>query len=754
MRVDNYRGAKSVFGWSFYRSGSTAGSVSADLFVTKALEFLDGSTSHRSTSLSRCERLAQLLQRDRHLLLLDGLEVLQWQQTPSPGSLRDRAMALLLEELAVDNPGLCVVTSRIPVDLPGDSGEVIHVPLEGIRPDAGRALLTSLRVRGSDADLRRVAGTCAYHALSIKLLGAYLYERSPDHGLKSVEEIGLGAEPDQPRSKATRILDAFRGSVLNDTEIELLRVIGIAGRPIHEASIMSLAKAARIPGLTERLNLLTLSGLTDMIRRLRALNLFYDQSRDRPTEVDTHPIIREYFDHSIRAEDLAAWRAGHAGLYRHFCQAASDLPIGLDEMQPLSFAVEHGCKAGLHSAACYEVFQRRMCRHQNAYIVKELGAIDETLATLSWFFTRQWDVPAEELDDGAADFVVHSVAYCLRASGRLLEATGAFKSAFKNITPKGDSSRAGTCANNLSQTLMVMGDLDAAERYSRIAIDLGERNAKRGNLQPVWDRTLLAYVLLHRGKWREVEQPLQEALALQARIQPELPFLYAHQGFRFWSYFFDRGENEAMRPHVTRAIQGVSKTPFGESLEVLAAAMACIPGRGATNAESLDGSESLFDRAVDGLIGVGMEHELPLALLARAKMKRLTGSVSASRRDADRALRLSRRAGMRLHEIDALLEGARIALEEDESEIASRHVASCRELVERVAYDRRKLDLLLLDARLAFLAGRSGYAIEKLLEARRLVEEHKLHSHDLEIYRLGGSLDGLFGGSSVRLPFS
>jgi predicted ATPase len=92
-------------------------------------------------------RLAELVGRQRALLVLDGLEPLQ--QPPgravAAGKLTDPAIAALLRGLARTNAGLCVVTTRETVeDLEGFGKAVSQRKLERLSEDAGVDLLRSL----------------------------------------------------------------------------------------------------------------------------------------------------------------------------------------------------------------------------------------------------------------------------------------------------------------------------------------------------------------------------------------------------------------------------------------------------------------------------------------------------------------------------------------------------------------------------------------------------------------------------------
>jgi hypothetical protein len=109
-------GAKRVLGWSFYSQGAAEDrQASADPFLDYALREWFGMTNPPPDSWARGEKLAEYIRRERTLLILDGLEPLQFPPGPQTGRLKDPGMVALLKELAAHNPGLCVCTSRLPL---------------------------------------------------------------------------------------------------------------------------------------------------------------------------------------------------------------------------------------------------------------------------------------------------------------------------------------------------------------------------------------------------------------------------------------------------------------------------------------------------------------------------------------------------------------------------------------------------------------------------------------------------------------
>ena len=100
MAAERYRSAQLVFGWSFYRQGTSGGTSSADEFLDAALSWFGDPDPRIGTPWEKGERLAKLIANSRTLLVLDGLEPLQNPPGPQEGRLREPSIQALLRELA------------------------------------------------------------------------------------------------------------------------------------------------------------------------------------------------------------------------------------------------------------------------------------------------------------------------------------------------------------------------------------------------------------------------------------------------------------------------------------------------------------------------------------------------------------------------------------------------------------------------------------------------------------------------------
>jgi hypothetical protein len=105
MATDHYRSAELIFGWSFYRQGSSGETSSAAEFLDAALTRFGDPDPRLGTAWEKGERLAKLITHHRTLLILDGLEPLQNPPGPQEGRVREPSLQALLRELAAFNTG-------------------------------------------------------------------------------------------------------------------------------------------------------------------------------------------------------------------------------------------------------------------------------------------------------------------------------------------------------------------------------------------------------------------------------------------------------------------------------------------------------------------------------------------------------------------------------------------------------------------------------------------------------------------------
>ncbi|MCX6580281.1 MAG: toll/interleukin-1 receptor domain-containing protein [Candidatus Aminicenantes bacterium] len=457
MRTDNYRGAQKVYGWSFYSQGAkscrdvarnvSTTTASADEFFQETLQWFGDANPETGSTVDKGRRLARLARQEKTLLILDGLEPLQYPPGEIHGfngKLKDAGLAAFLKELACGCPGgggekpgsgaqkvLCVITTREPVtDLLNRKGYgVKEIQLEHLSEEAGKELLKSLGVTiGSQKDFHDAVTEYGGHALALTLLGQYI-ANILDGDIRRRDEIVKSSKGKiKEGHHAQKVMEAYMHWLGNSPERDILYIIGLFDRPVEAGAIEALKKEPAIPGVTDKLQGISAADWQMALSNLRNANLLARESPQKKGTLDCHPLVREYFGEKLRQENPAGWKKAHERLYRYFKDLPEKkLPDTLAEMEPLFAAVAHGCRAGLHQEALDEVYWKRISRTKEFYSTSKLGAFGSDLVCLSHFFAFPWGELAVGLPDVNKALVLSWAAFRLRALGRLREAVQPMK---------------------------------------------------------------------------------------------------------------------------------------------------------------------------------------------------------------------------------------------------------------------------------------------------------------------------------------
>ena len=398
MAAEHYRSAQLVFGWSFYRQGSSGGSSSADEFLHAALAWFGDPDPRVGTAWEKGERLAKLIAHRRTLLVLDGLEPLQNPPGPQEGRLREPSLQALLRELAAFNTGLCVITTRTPVADIADHERTsaLRRDLEQLSSDAGAKLLRALGVKGYEEELRSASDEFSGHCLALTLLGSYLSD-AYNGDIRCRKEVSARLAHDvRQGAHARKVMESYQTWFGEGPELSMLRILGLFDRPADEKAIGVLLKPPAIHGLTESLTDLSPTEWRTILAKLRRARLICGEDPHNPGYVDTHPFVREYYGEQLRGQRSDAWKECNRRLYNYYRTLAPRLPDSFSDMEPLFLAVICGCNAGFFHEALHEVYIPRIQRGNVSFAANVLGVRGALLSVLVHFFENgRWGSPVE-----------------------------------------------------------------------------------------------------------------------------------------------------------------------------------------------------------------------------------------------------------------------------------------------------------------------------------------------------------------------
>jgi len=684
LAVDNYRGAKRVFAWSFYSQGTGDRVTSADIFIAEALKWFDDPDMANSSASAwdKGGRLAELVQSEKTLLLLDGTEPLQSYFEFEKGKIKDPALAVLVTELAKKNPGLCVITTRESVvDLVDYPETTREIDLEQISAEAGRALLRVGGVQGTDAELEKAANDFGLHALALNLLAAYIHE-IPGHHISNASEIPDIDVPLEEGKHPRRVMSAFAKRFGdNSPEVELLHILGLFNSPAEKEEIAAVRAEPPIPNLTEQVQKSSEAEWLQLIQKLRHLRLLALESKHRPDSLDAHPLVREHFGKQLKEEFSDAWREGNNRLYEFYKTTAKEFPNTLEEMAPLFAAVMHGCQAGKYQEAYDEVYRERIRRGNEQFQLKKLGAFGSDLAAISGFFDdSSWRKPVNGLREDTKGWLLNQVGADLRALGRLSEATQPMQASLEIMLALKNWKETALRASNLSEFYLTIGDVKQALDYAEQSVGLADKSGE--SFQRKTRRARAADVLHQAGRLSEAKAMFHEAEEIHKKSEPDFPLLFTVSGFQYCDLLLSQGNYAEVERRASQTVQ-LAKEGWYSLLSVALDNLSLgrmglyMSLRAAEGGEAISQSESgiasvamlprndildYLTRAVEGLRQAGDQSRLPLGLLARAEYYRVTGELDKAQKDLDEVFIIATRGGMGLYLADCHLEYARLCM--------------------------------------------------------------------------------------------
>jgi tetratricopeptide (TPR) repeat protein len=711
MEQRNYCEAQKVYGWSFYSQGAKEGSqASADEFLLETLKWFGDPGPEKGTNVEKARRLSQLVQKEKCLLILDGLEPLQYppgKLKELAGQLRDPGLKILLKELSTGHPGLCVITTRERVtDLSHKTGYTVkEILLEHLSHEAGLQLLKNLGIKGSKKEILAAVQEYKGHALALTLLGNYIAVVH-EGDIRKRDLIPALTEEEEKGGHARRVMESYESWLVGNPELDILYMMGFFDRPVPCGAAAVLREAPVIEGVTTNLQNLSHPQWQYALERLRNLGLLarHCQSESEDPVLDCHPLIREHFGQKLRQQNPEGWKAAHKRLYHYYKDLPGrELPETLIEMEPLFAAVVHGCQAGLQQETLIDVYWKLIKRSDEHYCTKKLGAFGSDLAALSHFFEVPWSKPAEELSDLDKVDVLSWAAFDLRAVGRMKEAIPPMKTAFKSYITHEEWDNAAIDACNLSELMLTLGEVNQAIVYAEQSISFADRS-EYDFIKEV-SRATLADALHQSGRLAEAENLFLVAESMQRKRQPQYPLLYSLSGYRFCDLLLSSGNYREVMERSEKTLEGENEfgSLLSKALVKLSLGRAVLIQALDKKKNNKDGSadfktaKDYLDHAVDGLRKYGSQQHLPRGLLNRAVFYRIQEEFSQAWQDLNEALEIAELGSMRLYLADYHLEAGRLCLAEKKIPEAKKHFNTAKEMIDNMGYHRRDKEVIDVD---------------------------------------------------------
>ncbi len=701
MQQQDYCGADSVYGWSFYSQGASEGSqISADEFFFHTLSWFGDPDPDAGSPLEKGRRLASLIRAGRTLLILDGIEPLQ--NPPGHihgyvGRFKDPGLRVLLRELAADQPGLCVLTSREPIKDLGDKKNYSYQEkhLEDLTVEAGRMLLKRHGVKGSNTNLETAVREYGGHALALTLLANYVVKAFEEDIRKRDRIPALGTEPSRGKH-AQRVMKAYEVFLKDHPGLNVLYVLGLFDRPVGMQVVEALIIKPFIPGVSIRATGFSEAEWGFILSDLREAGLLtvsnVDKTENEPIKIDKvldcHPLIREYFGQRFQELSTEGWREAHQQLYKYYKDLPQkSLPDTLEEMEPLYAAINHGCRAELHQEVFDEIFWKRVRRGNKAYTVHKLGAFGAELSALSFFFREPWTHPVEGLKETDKAVTLNWVGFALRALGRLQEAKQPMIKSAEICIKQNDWINAAAATSNISELLLMLGRVTESVDYARKGISYSDKSRDKFWMMEL--RTALAGALHQAGQHKEANLWFCEAELLQRDRKSYYPYLHSLPGFRYNDFLLAQGNSQIVKERSEQILRSLS--PNSRLLDIGFYNLSL--GHSLLLENNFDKALVHLNLAVESLRAAGYQYYLVVGLITRETCYRHKELIKDAITDLQEAEEIARMGGMKLYLVDCHLEWGRLHRAIGKPEESNRHFGEAQKLIRETGYKRREKEV-------------------------------------------------------------
>jgi hypothetical protein len=425
-----------AFLWSFYRGKD------ADLCLRALYAYVADLASLPDVSSSYCvDHLLPLLRAGRWAVVLDGTEVVQFEEGPWRGRFLHPELGRLLEEFAsAPAAALVVLTTRFDLPTLALRRHARLVSLEKLDPQSARSLLAGVGVRGRSGELDAAADMAGRHAKAVELLGTLLarFHGGDARCCCDLPELPAAEGLSDEEQHVVRILTAYRAALAPEAQ-DILSLAVAFREPATEDRLLQYLASEPVRALLHDMRgrayppFMSRSPgwLAAQVEELIDLRLLERVGRGGPSSgtgdrvLDAHPLVRRGFEDMRGPDGLEAGARVRAGFLRG--RPDRRRPATLAEARDEVELFHANCDAGLWTEADNIFVALENPKHRFL-----APALERDL--LACFFPeRNWQRPP--LWPGFGRY--RSLAIALEMLGQFEEALGAYRDADRAL--RGDA---------------------------------------------------------------------------------------------------------------------------------------------------------------------------------------------------------------------------------------------------------------------------------------------------------------------------
>lgn len=677
----DYRGAEMVLTWSFHHGyGSRSTGAPFEMFLARALSLFGDAISARDDPEGQIMRLVHEIRQSRILLVLDGVQNLQYCYGPSFGQFANPAFSMLMRELAKENPGLCVLSSRLKnADLNAiGAPRTVSLELGGLSEPAAKKLLISNGVHGEPDQLVHAIRQHEGLPLSLRLLSKHL-NLICDGSLAHYMEIDPLIEETGENERAAQLARDYLDRLPLDGQRKFFHLLSLYKHAVSLKEVLKLCRYRRIDGLTSEVLSLTHMQLRYGIVALEKASVLRVRHKRQDMQLELARFAGEAMALDLKRSFPALWLAGNRLLFDSARQKKTKFRHSESERVKLYRAVINGVRAESWDEA-FDLYLRELGNPRFFPCPPGCRYLDQ--ACLRTFFEDPWRRVNPGLSNDAAKAELQlCAAVNLVGPGDIGHATGLARSCLRWFLTRQQWANAISAAWVLLGMFLAEGRLPKAARW----IDRLRKKLARGG-DPVaiaCGDLLAANVLFLRGKPEKALALFRRADQLIAAENPEVETGIPLTNYHFYRYLLKTGADwELLQRSAPSLDTGESETrPISLDAELTHSRELTVLSLLLQQRGDQVNARLILDKQVGILRSSGEWLRLAGALNCRARCCIETKDYRAAQADLDEALGIARRMAVVAVEWETLLNLALLCSLSSKLELGRCYLKNAKEVV-------------------------------------------------------------------------
>lgn len=641
-----------IFWWGFYRNPYL------ERLVDSLLGYLAAGRidlEEIKSTWAKVDKIKELILEAEYLIILDGLEEMQKGEESGEefGCMSHRELSEIFRFIAdAKSMGLCLITSRYPLtDIKNwENKSYQKRDVERLSIENGRALFEKVGVKGSKKEIDSVIEGYNGHALSLTLLSKYLVEDFKGD-IRKAKDIPPFHSDREAGGKAHRILLWYEKQ-LTEAQRSFMKIFSLFRREVHEKDFEGVFCSEMETSMNKVLREMSEFSFKRMVNNLYDRRLI---TKGQDETYATHPLIKNYFESIFEDEDK---KLCHKRIYKYIDSYAPTLPDTLDEMQPLFEQVYHGCAAELYDFVYENIYQKKIQRLNEYYLVLKLGAWETDFDLVLNFFPLKDTsrIPLVSKRDIQIE-LISEAGTALLCIGKPIAAESLIMKVIEMSIENEDHKNASISYRTLAENQFRIGDIIKAQYSAKNAVKI----AKKTHMprQIVRSMCFFAYTLFLSGKIKVADKHFKEADILQREIDPNAGVLYSIDGI-FYADFLYISERYDEAFKISTKNLGICTT----KKKLIAEVSRCFRSLGTLERvkENHIKSNEHLNKALEIARKIGMPDLEIEAHIERGRLRLKTKDYNGAESDLKNVLKLCERTGFKLYEPDAEVVLAKVYL--------------------------------------------------------------------------------------------